>query len=247
MLDVKRASTRRLVALALALGASALGASAPALAQESGQIDRGFTIMGTFGGRMATVATGGGGGGGNQPSVYGSGLLTGLFLGYKAGRVLIGAGLEFSNDTHNTTQCRGGTGVCGSATNPELSVTTSNSNFLIGPDFEFAIVRSADQRVELIGDAAIHFGHAFATATTTVTPSPPPPPAGPSGPTESNFLLSYRIAPGVRFWAHRHFAIQAVTGFGGQAYFDLPVPNVPANGNNSQHGIFATFGALGTF
>jgi hypothetical protein len=50
----------------------------------------------------------------------------------------------------------------------------------------------------------------------------------------------------VRFWAHRHFALQAVTGFAGEAYFDLPV-NPPAMGNNSVHSIYATIGALGVF
>jgi hypothetical protein len=227
MLEVRgRSGRRRLVALAL--GLASLGAPAAALAQEGGQVEAGFAIEANLIARVFTIGVTGGGGATLSAPLLGPGLI----LGYKTGRILIGLGLEFSNNTQSTS-----TGVGANI----VTTTTSDSNFLIGPDFQFAIVRSADQRVELIGDAALHFGHQFHEVT--ISPSPPP---GPGGPTDSNFILSYRIGPGLRFWAHRHFALQTVTGFAGQAYFDLPV-NPPAQGNNSQHSIYVSIGALGVF
>jgi hypothetical protein len=250
MLDARGVATQFLFAsrstlrglLATAAFAAALGAGPQAFAQDAAQVESGFALTASLGARygiLTTVTAGGGA----LPAVT---PLVGLTLGYKTGRIMIGVGLEFNNTTTNNTMCAGGIGTCGTAANPETSTTVSGSNFLIGPDFQFAIIRSADQRVELIGDAALHFGHQFNDTTVSITPSPPPPPPN-NAPTESNFLLSYRIGPGVRFWAHKHFAFQATTGFGGQAYFDIPIPNVPANGNNSQHGIYATFGAMGVF
>jgi hypothetical protein len=227
--------------LAVALGVAALA--------DDAQADSGFALQGNLGVRMTTVVTGGlGTGGREQSSVYGTQLITEMAFGYKVSRVYIGLGLEFSNNTTNQTNCLNvAAGTCGTTTNPETSTTVSSSNLLLGPDFQIAILRSPDQRVELIGDAALHFGHQFQSVSVTVTPSPGGGGGGATGPTESNFLLSYRIGPGVRFWAHKHFAIQATTGFGGQAFFDIPIPNVPATGNNSDHGIYANFGAMGVF
>jgi hypothetical protein len=221
----------------LALGLVALAAPAKAFAQDdtkaAGQAESGFALEASLGARYGVIATGGVGTTGAE---FGNGLQTGLFAGYKSGRIVIGVGLEFTNTSASATT---------TVTVPPLgSATTttsgSDSNFLIGPEFQFALLRSPDSRVELIADLSLHFGHEFQT----VSVSPPPPPN--NTPTDSNFLLSYAIAPGVRFWAHPHLALQAVAGFGGDAFFDLPVNNDPTN-NHSEHGIFASFGALGVF
>jgi hypothetical protein len=211
------------------VGLAALGAPALASAQEGGgpaQVESGFALEANLGARDYFLAAGGSG----LPNI--SLPTVGLTAGYKFGRILLGLGLEFSNNTSNVTM---GTGAL------QASQTTSDSNFLIGPDFEAALVRTADGRVELIGHISLHFGHQ--SHVVTDTPSPPPN----NNPTPSNFLLSYELAPGVRYWLHSHFAFQATTGFGGQAFFDMPVNNNPATGNNSQHGIFTSFGLLGVF
>jgi hypothetical protein len=236
MLETKRVTARVGVRLLLASAAcaAAVGISTAASAQEA-QVENGFALEANLDVRLATVGNGG------MTPVGPPALAPGLILGYKANRILIGLGFEFSNSTSNQTQQ-----VTALNQTVTTSVTTSDSNFLIGPDFQFAMIRSADLRVELIGDAALHFGHQFHSVTTTITPSPPPN-NNPTPPTDSNFLLSYRIGPGVRYWAHRHFALQAVVGFTGQAFFDLPVNNNPATGNNSQHSIFTAIGALGAF
>jgi hypothetical protein len=215
--------------VALLLGAAALTVPALASAQEGGgpaQVDSGFALQANLGARDYFLGATGTG----LPSVA---LPTvGLTAGYKFGRILLGLGLEFSNTTSNVTM---GTGAA------QVSQTTSDSNFLIGPDVEAALVRTADGRVELLGHLSLHFGHQFHDVSTT-----PAPPAN-NNPTDSNFLLSYVVAPGLRYWVHSHFAVQAVTGFGGQAFFDIPVKNNPATGNNSQHGISSSFGLLGVF
>ena len=232
MFGAKRTTSTLRRLAALALGASALGLPATALADDA-QAESGFAVMANLGAHYYGFATAGGGTGGADlmlPEV-------GMTLGFKAGRILIGVGLDFGNSTSNDTHVAG---------NVTTSTTTRHSNFLIGPDFQIAILRSPDSRVELVGAAALHLGHQFDSTTISISP-PPPPVIVPGGPTPSNLLLSYKIGPAVRFWAHKHFAIQATTGFGGQAWFDLPVSPAPATGDNSQHGIFASFGALGVF
>jgi hypothetical protein len=217
---------------ALALGLGALAAPAQAFAEDDtkGQTESGFALEASIGARFGVIAAGEGAGAlvGNSPQ-------TGLFAGYKSGRIILGLGLDFINTTSNTTV------KTGIGNNMTLSTTTSDSDFLIGPEFQFAILQSPDKRVELIGDLSLHFGHQFHSVS--VSPTPPPDNAQ----TDSNFLLNYAIGPGVRFWPHHHLAIQALTGFGGQAFFDLPVNGNPATGNNSQHGILASFGLIGVF
>jgi len=211
---------------ALALGLTVLGAPALAFAEE-GQADSGFALEASLGARFGVVATGGG------ATVDGTTLQTGLFGGYKFGRLVLGLGLEFANVTSSTAA---------TVVNQTITTTTSDSSFLIGPELQAALLRTADGRVELIGDLSLHFGHQFHSVSISPTPA-----VTNNTPTDSNFLLSYAVAPGVRYWAHPHLALQALAGFGGQAYFDLPVNNNPANGNNSQHGIFSSFGLLGVF
>jgi hypothetical protein len=211
---------------ALALGLSALCAPALAFADEA-QVDSGFALEATLGARYGVFATAAG------ADVTGNGLQTGLFGGYKLGRIVVGLGLEFTNGTTNATQM-GGTQT--------ITTTTSDSRFLIGPEFQASLLRTADGKVELIGDLALHFGHEFQSISVT-----PQPPVTVNVATDSNFLLSYAVGPGVRFWAHPHLALQALAGFGGEAYFDLPVNNNPATGNHSEHGIFSSFGLLGVF
>jgi hypothetical protein len=217
---MKRTQTSLRYAGALALGLAALGAPAKATAQEA-QVENGFALEASLAGRTSvlTVANNL-----NNVGLPGNGLATGLFAGYKASRLIIGLGLEFFNATLTT-----------SAGN--VSTTTSTSAFLIGPEVMFAVFRAADNRVDLFLDAALHFGHEFIPAQGN-----PPPPMQPS-----NFLLSYQIGPGVRFWAHRHFAIQGLTGFAGELFHEIPPAGANASGDLSVHGILGQFGMLGVF
>lgn len=228
MLDTKRNTTQGRSGLAglaaLALGFLALAAPAPAFAQDA-PLENGFALQTTIGGRVGvlTVATGVGNNMGSVPLPSNS-LEVGLMAGYKFGIALIGLGIEFYDTTVTTS------GIPGA-----MDQSNSTAAFLIGPEFSIAMLRSADHRVELIGDVALHFGHLF-------TPNPMNTPNLPS-----NFLLTYQLGPGVRFWPHKHFAIQALTGFSGQLYHVIPPSGTPGNEDISVHGIFGSFGMLGVF
>jgi hypothetical protein len=212
----RRSRLHGLVALALGLGA--LGATATALADDA-QIESGFALQATLGGR-ASLVTATNGGTTLPAGLSGQALDVGLLAGYKSGRLLIGIGIDFINTTLSP---------------PSPAPSESISAFLIGPEVDFAFLRSPDNRVELLGDLALHFGHEFI----------PNPTNAPNQ--DSNFLLSYQIGPGVRFWAHKHFAIQALTGFSGELVHDIPPSGATGNGDSSVNGIFVSFGMLGVF
>jgi hypothetical protein len=217
-------SPRRLTALALGLaafGLASLGAPSPARAQDA-QVENGFALQANLAVRASLVTVNAGT---NTATLPGYGLDTQLFGGYKFGRVLIGLGLEFLNTTANSSV-------------GNMSTNSSVSEFLIGPEAQFAIVRSGDGRVELIGDLAIHFGHAF------VSPDP--------NTNDTNFLLSYQIGPGVRFWAHKHFAITGLTGFSGELVHATTSTTVlttttTTTSDTSVHGILGSIGLMGVF
>jgi hypothetical protein len=201
----------------LALGLATLGRPAPASADEA-QAESGFALESTLGGKTTLLTTGLMG----AATAPANGLDVGLLAGYKLGRFLFGLGLDFSNLT---------------TAPPAPAQSASASSFLIGPEISAAIVRSGDNRVELVGDLALHFGHLFV-------------PTGPNPlnlPTASNFLLNYQVGPGVRFWAHKHFALQALTGFAGELFHDIPPARQAGTGDTSVHGIFASFGMIGVF
>jgi hypothetical protein len=143
------------------------------------------------------------------------GLAGNLALGFKADRLVGLLTLTFIDVT------QGGTGG-GSA-----------ASFALGPEFQVAIVRSEDRRVELLADAAISFGHLFSSSNGIGATSGVP----------SNIVIDYQIAIGGRYWFHRQFALQGLTGFGGEAFVDLD------NGseNVSAHGVIASLGILTVF
>lgn len=215
-------SSRRRVA-ALALGLAALAAPSVASAQDA-QVESGFALQANIAVRTSLLSIAPAGN--KLPTdvgLPGNGLDTQLFAGYKTGRLLIGLGLEFLNGTANTSVSTG------PVTN---STSNATSAFLIGPEVQFAILRTADARVELIGDLALHFGHEFIPNVNDGS---------------SNFLLTYQIGPGVRFWAHKHFALNALTGFAGELWHYIPPSGSNGTLDLSAHGIFGSFGMMGVF
>ncbi len=102
-------------------------------------------------------------------------------------------------------------------------------------------MRTADGRVELIGDISLHFGHQSHSVSTT--------PAGGREHRADHEQLppQLRARPRPALLVPLALRGPGLTGFGGQAFFDIPVNGNPATGNNSQHGIFTSFGLLGVF
>jgi hypothetical protein len=157
--------------------------------------------------------------------LLGTGTLTGgqsfqgnLAAGFKADRVV---GLLTVSFTDVTTAGSGG---------------SNQASVLIGPEFQIAVARSDDQRVELLLDLGLSFGHLFGGSSASNDLG---------GPTSlpSNLLIGYQVGLGGRYWLHRQFALQAVTGFAGQAFVDLD----QSSGNTSVHGIVASLGVLTVF
>jgi hypothetical protein len=200
-----------------------LAAPSRALADDA-QVESGFALQANLAVRSSVLSTVSGGMG-NTTSIGlpDNGIQTQLFGGYKTGRLLIGLGLEFQNGTANTSTSVGTT---------TTSTSSSTSAFLIGPEAQFALLRSGDNRVELVGDLALHFGHLFLPNVNDGS---------------SNFLLTYQLGPGVRFWAHKHFALVGLTGFAGELYHYIPPSGANVTADISSHGIFGSFGMLGVF
>jgi hypothetical protein len=148
----------------------------------------------------------------------GYGITGNLALGFKADRVVGLLTLSFIDVSG------GGAG------------NSSPASFTLGPDFQFAIVRSEDKRVELLGDVGISFGHVFGSMNNGN------PGFGPVS-FPSNLAITYQFGLGGRYWFHPHFALQGLTGFGGEAFIDLDA----SSGTTSAHGAFASLGILSVF
>lgn len=141
----------------------------------------------------------------------------GFLAGYKIDRVIFGLGFDLQ---------RVATGSNAGSGSP--TVTTATTDILFTPGVRVAILRSADQRVELYGQFDLGFG-------TTVTDQ---------SNNTSYFHLSYDLGPGIRFWAHRQFAIGAVTGVRGEFEFDSTKVNGVNTTTSSSSGLTAIFASL---
>ena len=145
-----------------------------------------------------------------------SSLQGGFLLGAKINRVIFGIGFDLERVATGSTP-QGGT-----------TSSTATTDIMFTPGVRIAIVRSADQRVELFGQFDLGFG-------TTVTEQ---------NTNTSYFHLSYDIGPGLRFWAHRQFAVGAVTGLRGEFEFDTIKGNGGAGQSSTSSGLTAVFASL---
>ena len=136
-------------------------------------------------------------------------------IGYKAGRAMITLGLGISSLFDKRT----------------LESDTSTS-FLVIPGLQVALVRSRDQRAELI--AQLRFGAGATIASGQSVPSNAKP----------DTLLFYEIAPGARYWMHTQFALQFTAGYAGQW---LLMSSGTSSETVGAHGLSASLGAVGIF
>ena len=152
--------------------------AAPAAAQPTGPKDRGFTLEIHLGSRLAALDFGIGG------AYQISGLEGGFFAGYKLGRIMFGAGVEFARV----------------ATSQDNGNDTSDNRFLFMPGVRIALLRSADERVELYGQADLGIGHVWNDSN------------------DEPFAITYQVGPGLRLWFHPNFAVGALVGLRGEFY-----------------------------
>ena len=147
--------------------------------------------------------------------VNSSGFAGQVAIGFKAGRAMLTLGLGISSLLDKRT----------------LESDTSTS-FLVIPGLQVALVRSRDQRAELI--AQLRFGAGATVASGSSVPSS----------TKPDVQLFYELAPGARYWMHTQFALQFTAGYAGQWLF-------ATSGTSSQtvgaHGLSAALGAVGVF
>jgi hypothetical protein len=191
--------------------------SLPPPDEPRGQIDGGFVLEANVGGRvsLASLTTGSS----NVSAALGAnGLSVGLLVGFKTGRLILGLNLGFFNLTESAG-----------------SSSISESALLLGPEMQVVLARSNDQRVELLGDVGIDFGHVFASSSGFEGDSIDP-----------NLYITYQLGLGVRYWLHPQFAVQGLTGFGGEALIDLSSDS-ESSGTASAHGIFTSLGLVGVF
>jgi hypothetical protein len=185
-----------------------------ALAQPvDGQKRIGFVVEPHIGTTLFSFTTGGLGG--TTTSALSS-LQGGFLLGAKIDRVIVGIGFDLERVATGSTPQGGPTS------------TTATTDIMFTPGVRVAIVRSADQRVELFGQFDLGFG-------TTVTEQ---------NTNTSYFHLSYDIGPGIRFWAHRQFAVGAVTGVRGEFEFDTFHGGGVGGQSSSSSGLTSVFASL---
>lgn len=162
-------------------------------AAPSGQAERGFVGEVRLGSQFTFLPTGGNTAGFQLGSFSG-----GILLGYKIDRFIFGLGFDIARVHDGNTTTNSMTGV-----RTDASAATTAIMFV--PGVRVAILRSADQRVELFGMFDIGLGGVL----TAQDPAPMMPPD------RSTFRLSYNIAPGLRYWIHPQFALAAVAGVHG--------------------------------
>jgi Outer membrane protein beta-barrel domain len=147
-----------------------------------------------------------------------AGLEGGLFGGYKFDRVIVGLGLSLTRTENGS--------------NPgNMPFSQAQTQLLLVPGARFALLRSADARVELFGEADFGFGHVFFEATG-------------GGNSPSNFQFRYQLGPGLRYWLHPQLAFSALAGLRGD-YTWQGTGNVSTNSDITS--IFATLAFTGVY
>ncbi len=189
----------------------------------------GFALIANFSSRLFMIDASGG----NNTSQ--TALQGGIFGGFKTGRLLIGLGFDLSNfDTE--VQFKNGADSSKSI--------VSNTGFLFSPGMQIALLRSADQRVELIGAFQLGLGSIIKRNVQ----DPELPKEDQSENNQHNFYLQYRIAPGLRVWALPQLAFNLLTGLSGDHLFLFQ--NNPSGNRSDQRATTAFFlnlGAMGVF
>lgn len=156
-----------------------------------GQTGYGFVVQTNMGGRLLAVAAA-------DADAFGSGLQWNLMLGYKICRVVVGVGIDVAVESPAGT-------------------SKTNTAFILEPEVQIAMARSADRRAELLGVIGLGLGSAG-----------------------GNLRVNGKLAPGVRYWVHRHIALNTLVGFSGDLVY-------VGKNQAALLSLFGTVGVLGAF
>jgi hypothetical protein len=188
---------------------------------ENGQKETGFAFEVHLGSQLLSI-----GNGGNNLLTLGT-LQGGIFAGFKLGRLIVGLGFDIERIASGRSQTM------------QQDTSQAATAILFTPGVRFALLRSADHRVELFGQFDIGFGTSFNSQS--------PPPMG-TQPDTSNFRITYDVGPGLRFWAAPQFALGAFVGLNGDfTTSSTTVPGTTTTQTTGLTGIAAALQALGVF
>jgi hypothetical protein len=193
------------------------------------QKETGITLLCNFSARLFMIAADGS----NTPSQ--TALQGGVFGGYKLGRFLVGLGFDLSNFDTETVYSDG---------KNTARTVVSNTGFVFSPGAQVAILRSSDQRLELIGAASLGLGSIVARNYS----DPEIAPELQTYNDQKTFYLQYRLAPGLRVWALPQLAFNLLSGVSGDHLFTFT--NNPSGSRTDQRGtaaFFVNLGAMGVF
>jgi hypothetical protein len=146
-----------------------------------------------------------------------SSLEGGLAFGYKTGRFMLGLGFDYTTLSDTTRQ---------------LSTTTYS--FVVYPEVQYAFVQSADQRVELVGNASVGFG-SFGASRSDVDAD-----------NTTQLRVRWRVGPGVRYWLHPQLGAALVTGVTGNHLFVFS-PSGSALSSTLTTSLYTQIGIVGVF
>lgn len=189
----------------------------------------GLTLLCNFSARLFMITADGS----NTPSQ--TALQGGVFGGYKLGRWLVGLGFDLSNfDTE----------IMYSDGKNSARAVVANTGFVFSPGAQVAILRSSDQRLELIGAAQLGLGSIVARNYQDPELAPELQTAN----DQKTFYLQYRLAPGLRVWALPQLAFNLLSGISGDHLFTFI--NNPSGNRTEQRStaaFYVNLGAMGVF
>ncbi len=215
--------------------ASSAAAQNPVPTPAAGQVSQGFALHAG----VATIPFA------IDDDLLGLTSLTGsIGVGYKIDRLIIGATFDFTRfGSSSTSSFDDGTGTI-------ITQTTDRTdyNFVVGPELQVALMRSPDQRAELVGSVGVLLGTWDSESTTTGGPPDPNPPPEPD---QTRLLVRWRLAPGVRYWMHPNIAFSGFVGFNGTHQIrDTEDPSLPNFTDSRSAGVvslYSQFGLTGVF
>lgn len=154
---------------------------------------------------------------------------TRIMLGYKYNRFVFGVGFDVLSSDSVEAFDNGATGE------------RAGMSFAVYPAVQMALIRSGDERVELIADVEVGVG---TSSRHYMEHSPNVPGTGQFSSDSDTTLISPRIGSGIRYWVHPHAAMSLI---GGVRWDHSDGHSEDGDSKEDTIGIFGALGLLGVF